>query len=115
MAIHGLMHRGLICSLALLAALAVFVSSPTFGQVGTSMAANISPDRSAAEAQRRLVLSRRRRLQEAQENAQFNQLLTTRTQLPIESTAKLPHRPVAMHRGTTPLGRRSATPAHRPE
>jgi len=101
MGIDRLSYRRLVCSLSLaLAALAICPSGQIFAQTAATTATNNAPDPRALEAQRRLMLSRRRR-EQIQQNAQNSQLLTVGTQSSVTDTAeRRRHRPVRMHRGT---------------
>ena len=96
-----LIHRRLLCSMPLaLAALTFFPSGTILAQTSATTATNNAPDPRALEAQRRLMLSHRRRGQ-IQQNAQNSQLLTAGTQSSATETAeRRRHRPVSMHRGT---------------
>ena len=96
-----LIHRRLLCSMPLaLAALTFFPSGTILAQTSATTATNNAPDLRALEAQRRLILSRRRR-EQIQQNAQNSQLLTVDTQSSVTDTAeRRRHRPVSMHRGT---------------
>jgi hypothetical protein len=79
--------------------------------VASAAAANAAPDPRAAEEQRRLTLSRRRRVEETRENAQLDQLLTATNEAPVTGTAAhRQHRPPRMHRNTTAQGRQAARP-----
>jgi hypothetical protein len=102
MAIHSVIHRGLFFSLPLaFAALAIFPEGPLFAQTDANAVTNSAPNPHAVEAQRRLALSHRRRLQETLQNEQNNELLTAGTQSPVEDTVKRPrHRALNTHRRT---------------
>ena len=101
MSIDRLIYRRLVCSLSLaLAALAICPSDQIFAQTAATTATNNAPDPHALEAQRRLMLSRRRR-EQIQQNEQNRHLLTAGTQSSATETAeRRRHRPVSMHGGT---------------
>ena len=101
MTVDRLIHRRLLCSLPLaLAALTIFPSGTILAQTSATTATNNAPDPRALEAQRRVVLSHRRRGQ-IQQNTQNNELLTNATQPSVtDSTERRRHRPVRMHRTT---------------
>lgn len=97
--------------LAVAAMFTIFTGGPIFAQTGATAVKNSAPDPHAAEAQRRLVLSHRRRVQ-IQKNEQNNQTLMASQESPItEASAQRHHRVASMHRGRTPEGRRAAAPA----
>jgi hypothetical protein len=80
-------------------------------QAGTGTKAVPAPDPRVAEAQRRLMLSHRRRAREALEYAQNAQLLTSTAAPEAAATPRSAHRGASMHRRTTALGRRAVRPA----
>jgi hypothetical protein len=113
-AFNRLIHRRLLCSLAL-AVLAILRSHPILAQTAATTAVNNAPDLRDAEAQRRLNLSRRRRDEQTLENAQNNQLLTVSQEAQVADTRRRQrHRAVTMHRAITPQGRRAVRVATAP-
>jgi hypothetical protein len=113
MAFDRLIHRRLFCSLSL-AVLAILPNHPILAQTAATTAVNNAPDPRDAEAQRRLNLSRRRRDEQALENAQNNQLLTARPEAQVADTTRRRHRAVTTHRAITPQGRRAVRAATAP-
>jgi hypothetical protein len=98
-----------------LAALTLLPSYPIGAQTASATvtpatAPNSAPDPRNAEAQRRLMLSRRRRDEQSIESARYAQLLAASQQAPMTdaTTHRRLHRQAAVHRTTTAGGRRAA-------
>jgi hypothetical protein len=121
-AISRFIDRRLLRALPVaLAALAVVPGRTLLAQTSataaaTATAATPTPSNDAQvtrhlEAQRRLLLSRRRRVEENLQNAQYDLLLTASPDEPATNAVqRRAHRAVARHRLTTPLGRQAARP-----
>jgi hypothetical protein len=93
-----------------LALLAAFSSSPIFAQTGTApptgnnVPTATAPDPRAAEAERRLVLSRRRAVQ-MQQNEQYNQAIMAAPESTVADEARHPGRRTrSKHRVIAPSG-----------
>jgi hypothetical protein len=114
MATHRLVpFRRLFFILALaLVALPIFPACLIFAHAGTMMVTNGAPDPRAVEAQRRLILSHRRR-EQIQENAERSRRLTASQESGVvaDIARRSRHRAVSMHRSTTPQGRRAVRAA----
>jgi hypothetical protein len=88
-------------------------SAPT-AATGPTGATNAAPDPRDAEAQRRLVLSHRRREAQIEQDAQAEQLLTASQEVPAAVVPHQRHRATARHRALTAEGRRAVRPATQP-